>query len=362
MNRPLLREHALERLQAVARAARAWRNPEHEARAEAVGQTLEAPNRFTEEALAFAVNAATHRLTEERLTAWLGERTAPAKPRTVAVAPGEEGAPTAGLRAALAVWLAGHRCVFCPPEASPALVPRFLATLQQETGEDPFATGPVLTDALDRADAAVGGGDGEARADFEARCAEAQIPPERRCWRVMAFTVAVLDGHEDGDAREGLAEDALLYEGRGRGSVRLVWAPAGMPPDPYLDAMARFRAVFPAHEDTAGALQMQKAFLEAQGQSHAHGEGLEFLVSRGAPEVQPPGHLRWTEYDEQGEVHDGLDARGDRDESPVHAVVARPALHERLAGPAPVVSPGTAHRRLLNAPGAGEVLDFAAGL
>lgn len=361
MSRPLLREHASGRIQAVARIARAWRDPEHEARAEAVQQTLDAPNRFTEEALAFAVNAATHRLTEEALTAWLGERTAPAKPEAVAVAPGEARAPLAGLRSALAVWFAGHQCVFRPPEASPALVPAFMEAVQQQAGDDAFATASILSDALDRAGGAVGGGDAEARAAFEKACAEAQIPPARRCWRGAAFSVAVLDGNEDDDAREGLAEDALLYEGRGRSSVRLIWAPAGTAPDPYLDAMAQFRGVFPAHPDTPGALQMQKAFLEARDRSHAHGEGLEFLVSRGAPEVQPPGHLRWTEYEEEEEVGDWLESPAANDAS-VHAVVAREALHERLASVAPVRAPGIVHRQLLGAPGAGDVLDFATGL
>ena len=41
---------------------------------------------------------------------------------------------------------------------------------------------------------------------------------------------------------------------------------------------------------------MKQAFLNAIGASHAYGEGMEFLVSRGEPEVQEPGHVRWVAY------------------------------------------------------------------
>ncbi|PSQ99482.1 MAG: hypothetical protein BRD48_04205 [Bacteroidetes bacterium QS_9_68_14] len=366
MSRPLLREHAAGRVRAVAGAARAWRDPDHDARAEAVQQTLDAPGRFTTEALAFAVNAATHALSAaERMRAWLGERSAPAGTHVVAVAPSEEGGPLVGLRAALAAFLAGHRVVFRAPGASPALVPAFMQAARQRADEEgpAFATAPALPEALEQADAAIGGGDEEARASFEARCAEAQVPPERRRWRGPAFAVAVLDGHESDDEREELAEDALLYDGWGRRSVRLVWAPAGTDPDPYFQAMARFRAVFPVHEDTPGALQMQKAFLEARDEPHAHGDGLEFLVSRGAPQVQPPGHVRWVEYDALGEVQGWLARHAARDGDPsVQAVLAREDVRERLDGvPAPAWPLGTAHRHVLEAPGEG-VLDFAAGL
>jgi hypothetical protein len=355
------------RLEAVARAARAWRDPEHSARADAAERTLDAPNRFTEEALAFAVNAAMHRLTPERLRDWMGERPGAEKERMVAVIPAGE-TPLAGLRAVLAVLLAGHRCRFRSPEASPALVPAFAEAIQQQTGA--FFTATERAEAaFDGAEAAIGadGGSGadsgadEARAAFEHRCEAAGIPPERRRWCGAGFSVAVLDDSEDEEARDGLAEDVLLYEGGGPAGVRLVWAPAGAAPDAYLEAMARFRAVFPAHPDTPGALQMQQAFLDARDQSHAHGEGLEFLVSRGAPEVQArPAHLRWAEYETLADVEAWLEAHAEA----VHAVVARPPLAGRLAPSAslPTCAPGTVHRQLLKAPGAEELAAFACGL
>jgi hypothetical protein len=344
------------RINAVARAARAWRDPGHPARVEAVNATLEAPNRFTEEALAFAVNAAMHGLSAEALRTWIGARSeGEAGGESVAVLPGATG-PLAGLRAVLAVVLAGHRCVFLPPEASPALMSAFEEAAWPE--EDVFDTAQTKRDALDGVGAAVGGGDDEARADFDRSCAEAGVPAARRCWRGARFSVALIDGGETEDALEGLAEDALLHEGRG--SVRLVWAAAGTAPDLLLEAMARFRAVFPAHPDTPGALRMQKAFLEARDQSYGHGEGLEFLMSRGAPEVQAPGHLRWAEYEALGEVRDWLAVRATQ----VHAVVARQGLQSPVQPPAalPVLAPGTVHRQFLDAPGAHDVLHFVAGL
>ena len=342
-------------VEAVAGAARDWRDPEHPARVEAVRRTLDAPNRFTEEALAFAVNAATHRLTPEALRAWWGERPAPT-PCAVAVVPGEGGAPLAGLRAALAVVLAGHRCVFCSPEDAPAFVPAFAETVQQHGAGEVFTTSASPKAAITRAEAALGGGGSGAQGAFKRLCNAANLPPARRHWRGASFSVAVLDGEENEEAREGLAEDALLYEGRGRESVRLVWAPAGTAPDAYLGAMAHFRAVFPAHPDTPGALQMQKAFLDARDQPYAHGEGLEFLMSRGTPEVQAPGHLRWAEYDALGEVQQWLDAHA----VDVHAVVALSTLGGRASPPAR--PPGTVHRQVLDAAGTGSLLDFTAGL
>src|SRR5690625_7069703 len=62
--------------------------------------------------------------------------------------------------------------------------------------------------------------------------------------------------------------------------------------------MAAFRGVFPAHEKTPGSLKMHQAMLAAVEHPHAYGEGLEFLVSKGPPEVQIPGHVRWSEYDD----------------------------------------------------------------
>lgn len=172
------------------------------------------------------------------------------------------------------------------------------------------------------------------------RCDSYGISEKRRLLRPTRLAIAVLDGHEDDDARGGIAEDVLLYEGGGHRRLALLWAPSDLSPDPYLEAMARFRGVFPAHEDTPGALQMQKAFLEARDEPRAYAEGLEFLVSKGAPEVlEPHGHIRWTEYDDLDEIDAWIEDHRDA----LCAVVARSSLHDQLPDVWPLRTPGGLH-------------------
>ena len=114
--------------------------------------------------------------------------------------------------------------------------------------------------------------------------------------------MAVVDGRETEEERDGLTEDALLHDGYGCRNVALIWAPKDLSPDAYLESMAAFRAVFPPHRDTPGALKMQQALLAALHLPHAYGEGLEFLLSNGEADVQGPGHLRWVAYEDLGEV------------------------------------------------------------
>src|SRR5690606_27559879 len=131
-----------------------------------------------------------------------------------------------------------------------------------------------------------------------------------------------------------------LHEGRSPRSVALVWVPRGHAPDALLDAFAAFRGVFPAHPSTPGALKMQQAFLKAAGLPHAFGEGLEFLLSKGPPDVQRPGHVRWVDYDALDEVEGWLALHAPE----VELVVARPHLAKRLGTTLPVLPPGRAHR------------------
>ena len=135
-----------------------------------------------------------------------------------------------------------------------------------------------------------------------------------------------------------------MHDGHGCRNVALIWAPADLNPDPYLDAMARFRGVFPVHPEVPGTLQMQQAFLEATDQSHAYGEGLEFLLSRGAPEPQRPGHIRWTEYDALDDVGEWLDAHADG----LQHVTARAGLAEQIGTDLPIAPLGTAQRPRLD--------------
>jgi hypothetical protein len=193
---------------------------------------------------------------------------------------------------------------------------------------------------LERATAVMAQPDRDDRAAVHEQCDDHDIPDDRRLLRPSRLVVAVLDGHEGDDARGGLAEDVLLYEGGGHRRLSILWAPTDLSPDSYLEAMARFRGVFPAHPDTPGALQMQKAFLEARDEPRAFAEGLEFLMSRGRAEVpSPTGHIRWSEYGDLDEVDDWIREQG----AALYAVVARAPLHDQLPEEWPLRTPGGLH-------------------
>ncbi|NBC18665.1 MAG: hypothetical protein GVY18_15280 [Bacteroidetes bacterium] len=338
---------------AIAQAAARWRDPEHPPRAEAVAATLEADNRWTEEALAFAINQKMAALTEEALDAWIGEQTA-ARPRTVGVlAPGL--VPLDALDDLLAARLLGHRVVCAPAAGSPALLPAFLDAVQRRLDDDPVqfeTSGTVLTLADGIIATATFDEDDEPLRWVQTQCDLNGIAPSSRLLRGPCYTVAVLDGQESEEDREGLAEDALLFEGLGPRSVRLVWAPRGLDPDPYFDAFAQFRGVFPAHADTPGALQMQKAFLAAADAPHAYGEGLEFLISRGPPEVQSSGHIRWVAYDALPEVIEWMAGAADH----LQNVVARAGVLDTVSGRVEGVLPGQMHRPALGQPVCGHAV------
>ncbi len=341
-----------------------WREAEHPARREAVARTRErtpeTPGRYTEEALAFAVNQQMHQLRPEALRAWIGSRRA-VHPQRVGVYI-EGGGPLGGVRPMLAAALLGHRVVGAAPPDAPYLLPAFFRDVQEYTETvpvrfveaealpgDPRLRGDRLADALvARAD--------EAALDALRQRARGAGLPKARCFlRPRRYGAAVLDGSETPDEREGLAEDMLLYDGQTDRSVRLLWAPEGLPPDPYLEAMAAFRGVFPAHPALPGALEMQRAFLEAAAGPHAYGaygDGPSFLVSRGAPEVQPGGHIRWAKYEALDAVRAWLAEHAEA----VECIVARAGLHDRLPAARytppvlpPVLPPGRAHRMPLGA-------------
>jgi hypothetical protein len=122
--------------------------------------------------------------------------------------------------------------------------------------------------------------------------------------------------------------------------------------------MAGFRGLFPAHDDTPGSLQMQQAFLEAQDRPHAYAEGMEFLLSRGEPALQKPGHVRWTEYEALGQ----LDAWWREHQDEIYAIVARPHLHDQCPDAWPLRTPGGVHIPPLDDPEGTALVDFLRGL
>ncbi len=314
-----------------------WREPDHPPRAEAVSATVEAPNRWTQEALDYALNRWMQRLTLEALTGWIGDRQADEQ-IPIGVFHGASD-PLAGLRDAVAVWASGHAYIGHTSEASPAVLPVLARAVTDRCPEvdAEFVAEEAL---LDRAAALMAQPDRGGVDALRERCDDHDIPEERRLLRPPLTAIAVLDGHEGDDVRDRLAEDLLLYEGGGHRRLALLWAPTDLSPDPYLESMARFRGVFPVHPDTPGALQMQKAFLEAQDQPRAYAEGLEFLVSRGNPEIPSPnGHIRWSEYDDLDEVDAWIQDQGEA----LYAVVAREGLHDQLPASWPLRTPGGVH-------------------
>lgn len=324
-------------IDAIVGTAADWRDPDYGRRKAAVAETLGAENAFTEEAVAFAINQQMRLLSGTAVTQWIGTRHAN-RPLTVGVL-NAGNIPLVGLQDLLAVLLTGHRYIGTISSKSPALLRAFARDLGGRCAACHAEFAPVQ-DVMAAAEAVIATGSEETMTWIAEQCRERRIPPERRLLRGHSFAVGVLDGRETDDDYERLAEDALLHEGFGCRSVALVWAPRDLAPDALLHALALFRGVFPAHAGTPGRLALQRAFLSAVEQPHAFGEGLEFLLSRGDPEEQPPGHLRWAEYDEIQDVATWLQQHQDR----VQLVVARAPARNALTGIVPVLPFGEAQR------------------
>lgn len=329
-------ENTPPRQVAIAEVAADWRDPDHPPRERAVEATLDAPNRWTEGALDHALNRWMQRFTVEALDRWV---TAPeaADPVHVGVLHGDAD-PLEGIRDAGAVWTSGHPYLGRVPEASPALLPAFAEEVADRASGVSASFGS-RDEVLEHADALMAQPDRKDAGRLREDCDAHGIPEPRRLIRPPLYTIGVLDGHETNGDCDRLAEDLLLYEGGGHRRLAVLWAPCDLSPDPYLEAMARFRGAFPVHPDTPGALQMPKAFLEAHDESHAYAEGLEFLVSRGDPEPQSPGHIRWSEYDDFDEIGSWIQ---DHAES-LYTVVARDPLHDQLPDDWPLRTPGGLH-------------------
>lgn len=323
MQEPLIR--------AVAQVAEAWRDPDYPPRARAEAKTLEADNRFTDEALAFAVNHRMHQWTEEKLSAWIGGRWAEAA-RDVGLIDYRR-TPGAMWEDALAVVLTGHRLHGLLPAHSPVLLPAFFAEVEEvvpalkiDWQED--VAGLETVDTLLVSE----------RRDAEDEEAIPNVP--HVLYRPSTYAVAVLTGGEQAEEQDGLAEDALLFDGHGSRSAQVVWAPRDCDADPYFQAFAEFRSVFRIDPRVAGTLRMQRALLEAQNVPHAFGDGFEFLVSRAAPTPQAPGHLRWAVYDSLEQVEAWLAAEA----STLQAVVCSPRLTLEVPPAVERLPFGEAHR------------------
>ncbi len=301
---------------AIAQAAARWCAPGYAPRQHVVQATLQAPNRFTPEALAFAISQQMALLEADRLQAWIAQRR-PLKPSTVGVFSAGN-IPFAGLQDLLAVVCLGHRYLGSVSHRSPVLLPAFAA----EAGLGAEFAG--ADEVWQQADAAIVTGTDDTRAWAESQAAHHGIARQRCLLRRHSYSAAVIDGRECAGERAGLAEDALLHEGLGCRSVALIWAHETLPLAPYLKSFARFRAVFPAHRDTFGRLATQRALLKALRVPHACGAG--YLLSRGPPVPQAPGHIRWVPYRCLDDVIQGLAAHRAR----LQRVYAREGLMAQL--------------------------------
>lgn len=283
--------------------------------------------------------------------------------------------PVEGIREAVAAMLMGVRVRSMLTPSSPAIIPAFYKDLKEQGPDiDVACLGSVEElprDGRGKQDASdstvlcvsaeeAGSSSSAAKDDLKAWCSA-----EEGVWikRQHGYAVGIIDGSEPDDVRHDLAEDALLHEGRAAETLRVLWAPDDLTPDPMLQAMADFRGVFPAHEDTPGSLEMRRAFLEAADQSHAYAAGMQFLVSRGAPEPQDGSHLRWSEYEDLADVAEWITEHAHE----VDMLVVRPQLAKRLPeslqpeslqrlGIEPV-APGRVHRKPLGTPRVRRILE-----
>ncbi len=296
----------------IARVAAKWADPDYPVREDAVERSLDADNRFTEAAIAFAINQQMGELTESSLRNWQAAL-APngAAGSSVAVSALNPGnIPFVELQDFVAILLAGYRYVGTVSSKTPALFPAFVSDIMDED-DRVEADLTDWEDALEQADRLIASGSDETVAVIRTRALEAGLD-ESACWfRGHRYSVAILGGSESEQDLVNLAEDALLHEGQGCRNVSIVFAPASMSIDPVLDAFAHFRGMFASHDRTIGPLKMQQALLKAVDVPHAWADGHEFLISRGeiargGADPQGPCHIRWVQYGQRNEVEEWI--------------------------------------------------------
>lgn len=308
---------------ALSQSAHIWSDPGQPCRREAVQATLTAFNSFTEEALEFAIDQQMSEVTESALTNWIGERRSKKVHQVGVINAGN--IPFAGLQDLLAVLLCGHSYVGVLSSKSPHLLPAFVQTVRDQ-GVDVEINFVDREAVWGQVQAVMATGSDAAIAQISSLATIRGLPPQKCLFRGNRYGISILDGLETAHDLDDLALDVLLHEGMGCRNVALIFAPEGLEPDRCLGHLAQVRGVFPAHPSTPGRLEMQRAFLAAIKQPHAYGDGLEFLISKGPPEAQIPGHIRWVEYEDLDEVIRLVEAMF----SEVQCVVARDRLCEKL--------------------------------
>ncbi len=309
---------------AIAEAAHLWCNSEdHPYKLDAVEATLTAPNQFTSEALEFAIDQQMSQITESTLRDWIRGRL-PRKNHRVAVI-NAGNVPFVGLQDLLAVLLCGHSYLGVLSRKSPYLLQAFARTVHTER-ENIDVRFVDRDEVWSEAEAIIATGSDVSIMQIRSLANANGIAHEKCLFRSNRYGIAILDGQETTEDWENLALDILLHEGMGCRSVALVFAPAGLEPDHCLRHLAKMRGLFPAHSSTSGRLAMHRAYLAAINNPHAYGSGLEFLISKGTPEVQVPGHVRWVEYNDLNDVTSTIEGR--RNE--VQCIVARDQVRHEL--------------------------------
>ncbi len=333
-------------LRAIVSTAFDWRDPDYPIRLNAVQTALQSENRHTEEALAFGVNRHVSQLEEGTLTTWLSDSSNGGGGRVLVGLGSRE--PLEGLWDWLAVTLSGHAYMGVYAGEPPVLLQAFAEEVERRADTEPSLFGPHVGDSATW-HAVIARSEDKMLARACSRAGARGFMRKRTC------PIAILDGTESEETRMNLAEDALLFDGVSRNNTRLVWAPAEQNPDPYLEAFALFRSVFPVHPDTPGTLQMQKAFLASRDMPHAFGEGLEFLVSKGPPEFLEPCHIRWSTYSSPDEVMSWLN----QSHQDVSMITTASNVIRTLGLSVPIFDLGVVHRlSLIEHPQSRDVLNF----
>jgi Acyl-CoA reductase (LuxC) len=327
-------------LSALVETASAWLDVEYGPRVEAEDASLACENRFTAQALAFAVNQQMSQLTEENLLTWIPGPSNTCNADVALLTAGN--IPLVGLQDLLGIVLSGGKCVVVLSSKSPALLPAFVDDWRKRAPDLPVSFHD-LNSALNRCDSVVAGGSDRTMDVIRTRLEDAGIDLKRALLRGHRNSVAILEANWRSDDYARLAEDIWLHEGLGCRSVALLFAQDDLSPDALLKASAEFRAVFPPHPASRGALELQRALLSATDQSHAHGENLEFLISRGEAEIQGPGHLRWSPYRKLSDVTSWLEMK----RHDIQIIVAKPACDSIIPEGIQIVRPGNAQRPVL---------------
>lgn len=286
-------------IEAIVEVATSWLEETAPLRDEAIELTLKEDNRFTEEAVVFAVNQQMSLLRSAAIHDWINPYESASKSMVGVLNAGN--IPLVGLQDWLAIVLMGHAYYGVLSSKSPYLLPAFTSEVKKRY--DALDTSFVGLDEMwQHADAMIATGSDETISIMRSASEAHGLPLSRCLFRGHRFSIAVLDGKEGEAERMNLAEDVLLHEGMGCRNPAVIWAPETCLPDAYLSSFAVFRGVFPTHSRTPGSLQMKKAFLEAIDMPHAYAEGLEFLISKGDAEPQEPCHIRWVSYRSLDEV------------------------------------------------------------